>query len=167
MTTREMWRLALVGCALGFTLGVLNLVTFWLDPLDDSVPGMLIVYVPMFVSWGVAGFIAARRTGQLGDAVKAGTVFACSTFAVFWIVNIVRVNLFLDLLREWPGWQQTMVARYRESGFDSFRVYANYEYLKDAPLKIAVPTAIGAVLGAIGGLGGVNVPSKLSAQARS
>jgi hypothetical protein len=56
------------------------------------------------------------------------------------------------VLRDWPGWQQTVVARYRESGFESFRAFTNYEYLKDAPLKMAVPTAIGATLASIGGL---------------
>src|SRR5688572_24952287 len=155
MTVREAKPFALAGCALGLALGSWNLIAFWLNPLDDSVAGMLIVYAPMFVSWCVAGFVAARRTGRLTDALKAGTVFAFSTFAIFWIANIVRVNLFLDVLRDWPGWQQTVVARYRESGFESFRAFTNYEYLKDAPLKMAVPTAIGAVLASIGGLVGM------------
>jgi ABC-type dipeptide/oligopeptide/nickel transport system permease component len=155
MTVREAKPFALVGCALGFALGSWNLIAFWLNPLDDSVTGMLIVYMPMFVSWCVAGFVAVRRTGRLADAVKAGIVFAFSTFAVFWIANIVRVNLFLDVLRNWPGWQHTVVARYRESGFESFRAFTNYEYLKDAPLKMAVPTAIGAMVASIGGLAGM------------
>ena len=47
-----------------------------------------------------------------------------------------------------------MVARYRESGLESFRAFTNYEYLQDAPLKIAVPTAIGSLLALIGGLVG-------------
>jgi hypothetical protein len=34
---------------------------------------------------------------------------------------------------------RTAALPYRESGFESFRVFTNYEYLKDAPLKIAVP----------------------------
>ena len=152
MTGHDARRFALMGCALGAALGAWNLIAFWLNPLDDSVAGMLVLYAPMFISWGLAGFVAGRRSRRLSDAVKAGTVFAFSTFAVFWIANIVRVNLFLDVLREWPGWQQTVVARYRESGFESFRTFANYEYLKDAPLKLAVPTAIGAVLASIGGV---------------
>ena len=157
MTVRATKPLALVGCVLGLALGFWNLIAFWLNPLDDSVAGMLIVYGPMFTSWGAAGFVAGRRTGRLTDALEAGAVFAFSTFAVLWLVNILRINLFLDTLREWPGWQQTVVARYRESGFESFRVFTNYEYLKDAPLKIAVPTVIGAVLASVGGLAGVSV----------
>ena len=155
MTVRETKPFALFGCVLGLALGSWNLIAFWLNPLDDSVAGMIIVYAPMFVSWGVAGFVTSRRTGRLTDGVVAGTVFAFSTFAVFWIANIVRVNVFLDVLREWPGWQQTVVARYRESGFTSFRGFTNYEYLKDAPLKLAVPTGVGAVLALIGALVGM------------
>ena len=155
MTVRDARRFALLGCALGLALGGWNLIAFWLNPLDDSVADMLVVYAPMCISWGVAGFVAARRHGRLIDGVQAGTVFAFATFATFWIANIVRVNLFLDVLREWPGWQQTVVARYRESGFESFRTFTNYEYVKDAPLKIAVPTAIGAILASIGGLAGL------------
>jgi hypothetical protein len=157
MTTREAQRFALVGCATGLVLGSWNLIAFWLNPLDDSVAGMFIVYGPMFIVWTVAGFLAARRSGRLTDAAKAGTVVAFATFAVFWTANIVRVNLFLDVLREWPGWQQTVVARYRESGFESFRFFTNYEYLADAPLKLAVPTAIGALLASIGGLVGMSI----------
>jgi hypothetical protein len=155
MTEREAKRFALVGCAMGLVLGSWNLIAFWLNPLDDGVAGMLIVYGPMFISWSVAGFMAARRTGRLTEAAKAGTVLAFATFAIFWVANIVRVNLFLDMLREWPGWQQAVVARYRESGFESFRAFTNYQYLVDAPLKIAVPTVIGALLASIGGLAGM------------
>jgi hypothetical protein len=83
-------------------------------------------------------------------------------------MNIIRVNLFIDTLREWPGWQQTVGARYRESGFESFQVFTNYEYLKDAPLKMAVPTAIGAVLASIGGLAGrLSHRTKLTSQVPS
>ena len=144
---------ALMGCALGFALGSWNIVSFWLDPLDDSLTGMFIVYAPMFISWAAVPYMVARRTGRLADAIKAGTVLAASTFVMFWVMNIIRVNIFLDVLREWPGWQM-VVARYRESGFESFRAFTNYDYLKDAPLKIAVPTVIGALLGTLGGLTG-------------
>lgn len=141
-----------MGGALGVAVGTWNFLAFWMDPLDDSVAAMLLIYVPMFICWAVAGFIAARRTGRLTDAITAGAVCAFSTFVVFWVANIIRVNAFLDTLHEWPGWQQTVVARYRTSGFESFRVFTNYDYLKDAPLKIATATVIGATLGASGGM---------------
>jgi hypothetical protein len=144
-------RSAAAGAALGLVLGLWNLVSFWLDPMDDSVGGMLIVYTPMFVAWGLTGFMAARRGAGLGGAAMAGAVIGFATFAVFWAVNIVRVNLFLDWLRDWPGWQ-TVVARFNVSGFESFRAFTNYEYLMDAPLKLSVPTALAATLALLGGL---------------
>jgi hypothetical protein len=147
----DLARYALVGAALGLVLGTWNLVSFWLNPLDDSVGGMLVVYGPMFVAWLLVGVVAARSGAGLGGAVKAGAVTGFATFAVFWLANVIRVNLFLDLLRDWPGWE-TVVARYRVSGFESFRAFTNYEYLLDAPLKLSVPTVLGATLALIGGL---------------
>jgi len=40
----ESQAVALVGCATGLVLGSWNLIAFWLNPPDDSVAGMLIVY---------------------------------------------------------------------------------------------------------------------------
>jgi hypothetical protein len=142
---------SLIGAALGLVMGTWNFVSFWMDPLNDSLVGMLVTYVPMFICWAVVGFVAARRTGRLADAAKAGAACAFSTFVVFWIANIIRVNVFLDVLREWPDWQ-TVRARYYDSGIESFRWFVNYDYLKDAPLKLATPTAIGATLAVIAGM---------------
>jgi hypothetical protein len=148
----DLTRYALVGTALGLVLGAWNLVTFWMDPLDDSVTGMLELYVPMFIGWIVAGFVAARRTGRILDAARAGAIFAFAAFLTLWVANIIRVNLFLDVLREWPGWQTTVVARYRASGMESFRAFVVYDYLADAPLKIGTATAIGTGLALLGGV---------------
>lgn len=143
-------RFSLIGATLGFVMGAWSFVSFWMDPLNDSLVSMLATYVPMFICWAVVGFAAERRTGRLADAAKAGAACAFSTFVVFWIANLIRVNVFLDVLREWPGWQ-TVLARYHDSGMESFRGFVNCDYLKDAPLKVATGTAIGAMLGAIGG----------------
>jgi hypothetical protein len=45
-----------------------------------------------------------------------------------------------------------MVLRYRESGFDSLRVFVNLDYLKGAPFKLGVSCVIGAIMGSIGGM---------------
>ena len=143
------------GLALGFACGAWNFLSFWLDPLDDSIAGMLLIYLPMFTIWAVAGFVAARRRGRLVDAVGAGAVIAFATFLVFWILNFVRVHVFLDTLYTSPDWQTTVVARYHVSGFETFRGYVIYEYLMDAPLKLAAPTVIGVVLASVGGVAGL------------
>jgi len=59
--------------------------------------------------------------------------------------------LSLDPIVRRPDWQN-MVARYPESGFESFRAYVNYIYLTGAPFKILVASMIGALSGFVGGV---------------
>lgn len=140
------------GVILGTVFGVWNIVVTRLDPLADDTPGALLwFYGPMFTAWGVAGFGAARRNGRLIDAAKAGATIAFVTFVVFWIANLVRVNLFLETVRYRDDWQG-LVVRYQASGFESFRAFANYDYLIGAPLTLIVPSVVGATTGLIGGL---------------
>jgi hypothetical protein len=73
------------------------------------------------------------------------------TFAVFYLANLVRVNLFLEALRGRDDWQN-MVGRFGSSGFRTLPAFVNYDYLKGAPFKIAVATFIGAALALFGGL---------------
>ena len=104
----------------------------------------------MFAIWGLAGYVAARRTGRIVEGVKVAAIVAFVTFVVFDVAAIVRVNLFLDALTQRSDWQNLLV-RFQASGFTSLRVYANYEYLTGSPFKILVATLIGSVTGLIGG----------------
>ena len=141
-----------LGLALGAIFGLWNIVATGLNPLaDDGPAALLMFYGPMFAAWGIAGFLAARRSGRFVDAVRTGTTVAFVTFTVFWLLNLLRVNLFLDVVRGRDDWQN-LLARYGASGFENFRVYVNYEYLTGAPLTMLVPSMIGAVVGSIGGL---------------
>jgi hypothetical protein len=140
------------GLALGAIFGLWNVVATALDPLAEDAPALLLMfYGPMFAAWGIAGFLAARGSGRFVDAVKKGATVAFVSFTVFWLLNLFRVNLFLDVVRARGDWQNLLV-RYRASGFAHFRVYVNYEYLTGAPLEILLPSMIGAVVGSIGGL---------------
>ena len=56
---------------LGFALGSWNFISFSLNPLDDTVAGMLILYVPMFASWGVAGFLDARLNWRASGPARS------------------------------------------------------------------------------------------------
>jgi hypothetical protein len=52
----------------------------------------------------------------------------------------------------------------RAGDVDSLRLFVNLDYLKGAPLKIGVASAIGAVMGAIGGgLGRLTLRRKVAA----
>jgi hypothetical protein len=142
----------LLGLLLGATFGLWNLIVTWRSPLLEDTPRtLLLFYGPMFTVWGLAGFVAFRRTGRLLEAVKVAATVALVTFVVFDLAVILRVNLFLDEIRRRSDWQN-LVARFQASGFDSFRMYANYVYLSGAPFKILVALTIGAATGLLGGL---------------
>ena len=134
--------------------GLWNLIATRLDPFaEDTIPALLLFYGPMFTSWGFAGFLAARRSARLLDAVTVGGTVACITFVVFVAARLITANLSLDLTSQRLDWQSLMV-RFKASGFESLRVYANYEYVAGAPFKIFVASIIGAGMGLVGGLFG-------------
>jgi hypothetical protein len=156
-----MRRFIILGLVLGVVFGLWDLIVTLLDPLaDDDQSALLLFYGPMFVIWGIAGFVAARRTGRIVDGVKVAAIVAFVTFVVFDVAAVLRVNLFLDALTHRADWQNLLV-RFRASGFTSLRLYANYEYLTGSPFKILVATIIGSVTGLIGGFFGWFVRRKL------
>lgn len=141
-----------LGVVVGIAFGIWNLIATYLDPLADDTPlALLIFYGPMFTAWGYAGFGAKQRSSRIVEAIVAGATVAFVTFVIFWIANLVRVNLFLETIRNRADWQN-LVLRFQQSGFDSFRAFVNYEYLTGAPMKIFVPCVIGAIVGLIGGM---------------
>ena len=149
-----MKRILALGLLLGAGFGLWNYIATQVDPLaEDTIPALLAFYGPMFATWGLAGFRASRRTRRLRDGVTVGAAVALVTFVVFTFSVIVRVNLFLDTMTRRPDWQNLM-ERFQASGFESLRVYVNYEYLTGAPFKLLVASMIGASSGMIGGLFG-------------
>lgn len=154
----------LLGFVLGLVFGVVDLLFTWVAPLsDDSIPALLTFYGPMFFSWAFVSFRSARRSGRLWRGVTAGFVVAFGTFCVFYVLNLLRVNLFLADLTGRTDWQN-MMQRFRGSGFDSLRVFVNIDYLKGAPFKIGVASVIGAVMGLVGGTIGRLNSARLSAR---
>jgi hypothetical protein len=147
-----MRRFVILGLVLGAGFGLWDLIVTFLNPLAEDDPrALLLFYGPMFAIWGLAGFVAARRTGRILDAVKVAAIVAFVTFVIFDLAAIVRVNLFLDALIHRSDWQNLLV-RFQASGFTNLRMYANYEYITGSPFKILVATLIGSVTGLIGGL---------------
>jgi hypothetical protein len=140
-----------LGLIVGVIFGSVNLAFTWRDPLEDDSPGALLrFYGPMFCVWALASFRAARRGGRLLSGVMTGTIVAFATFCVFDALILLRVNLFLNDLTGRADWQNLMT-RFNASGSDSLRLFVNIDYIKGAPLKIGVASAIGAVMGVIGG----------------
>jgi hypothetical protein len=141
----------LLGLAVGLIFGSVNLWMTWLDPLAEDTPGVLLeFYGPMFFVWALASFLAARRTGRLLSGVVTGLIVAFTTFLTFDFLILVRVNLLLHQLTGRADWQN-MIRRFQASDIESLRLFINIDYFADAPLKLAVSCAIGAVMGTVGG----------------
>ena len=141
----------LSGLALGFLFGFVNLVLTWLNPLDDDTPATLLrFYGPMFLLWALVAFRSARRSGRLRSGVMAGALVAFATFCVLNGLVLLRVNLFLTDLTRRADWRDMMM-RFQTSGFDSLRLFVNVDYIKGLPFKTCVASAIGGLMGVIGG----------------
>ena len=144
----------MLGAAVGVAFSAINLIVTVIDPLlDDSPMALLGFYGPMFLIWAVAGYLAYRRSGRLLRALTVGATVAFATFAIFTLGVILRVNMLLDVLSQRDDWRNLLL-RYQASGFESLRMYANYEYFTGAPFKILTASTIGAVMGLMGGLVG-------------
>jgi hypothetical protein len=141
-----------IGIALGAVFGAWALISTALDPLaDDSVQAVALFYGPMFTAWAAVGFRAYRRGDRLTSAISSGALVAFVTFVVFHVAQFVRINLFLDAIAARLDWT-SLVSSYEASGFESLRAYANYFYLKEAPLKIFAFSLFGALFGCVGGV---------------
>ena len=143
-----MTRPIVFGLVLGSLLGAWILASTIISPLDDDTPRSIgTMFGLVFLALAVPGFAARRRGGRFGDSFTAGAI----VFALFLLVGILRVNLFLDVIRQRPDWQN-LVADYARSDFQSLRGYANYVYAKQI---VGVPlfgVVAGAVSGSLGGL---------------
>ena len=141
----------LLGLIVGFVFGSVNLVFTWLYPLDDDSPGHLLrFYGLMFFVWALVSFRAARHSGRLLSGVTTGLIVAFATFCIYDILVLLRVNLFLNDLTGREDWQNMMM-RFHGSGFDSLRLFVNLDYIKGLPLKTSVASAIGGIMGLVGG----------------
>jgi hypothetical protein len=151
MLSKSSRKLLFHGLIAGLVFGSTDLMLTWLNPMEDDTPLVLLrFYGPMFLFWSVVAFNASRRTGQLRSGIVAGMIVAFGTFAVFIVLNFVRVNLFLDELTSRADWQ-SMMMRFRATGTDGLRLFVNLDYLRGTPLKIAAATGFGAAFGVLGG----------------
>ena len=145
-----MTRPVVYGLALGTLLGAWILVSTMAAPLaDDTAVGVGAMFSLVFLALTVPGFAARRRKGRFADALEAGAVAGAVTFALFLLFGILRVNLFLDTIRNRSDWQN-LVDDFARSDFQSLRAYANYVYAKGIVLFPLVGVVAGGIGGSIG-----------------
>ena len=148
------------GAVLGTLLGGWILVSTLVAPLAEDTPVIVAtMFGAVFLALGVPGFAARRRGGRFVDALEAGAIAGTVAFALFLLLGILRVNLFLDIIRDRSDWAN-LVADYARSDFQSLRGYANFVYAKQILVLPVVGVVAGAISGSLGGLlAGVVRPS--------
>jgi hypothetical protein len=138
------------GLIVGSIFGVIDLVISWLAPVKDDTAGALVqFYGPMFAVWAFASLRAAHQQRRFLSGVVTGAVVAFATFCAFVVLNLIRVNLFLDQLTDRADWQN-IVARFHASEGGSLRVFVTLDYVMAVPLKISAACVVGAAMGAVG-----------------
>ena len=147
-----MTRPVVFGLLLGSLVGAWILGSTIISPLADDNPlSIVIVFALVLLALAVPGFAVRRRGGRFGDSLTAGATAGAIVFALFLLVGILRVNLFLDVIRNRADWQN-LAADYARSDFDSLRGYANYVYAKQILAFPLLGVTAGAISGSLGGL---------------
>ena len=139
------------GLVLGTVLGVWILLNTAVAPLaEDTGFAVGAMFGIVFLALAVPGFAVRRRGGRFADALEAGAIAGAITFALFLLLGILRVNLFLDAIRR-SDWQN-LVTDYARSDFQTLRAYANYVYARQIVVFPVVGVVAGAISGSLGGL---------------
>ena len=140
------------GLVLGTLLGGWILVDTAIFPVAEDTPFAVgAMFGLVFLALAVPGFAARSRGGHFADALEAGATAGAITFALFLLLGILRVNLFLDTIRGRSDWQN-LLADYARSDFQSLRAYANYVYARQIVIFPVVGVVAGAISGSLGGL---------------
>lgn len=139
------------GLTIGVAAGALQLLDTAIEPLaDDSAGAMAVIVGTLMLLWVAASAAVGRSSGRLLDAVVAGFLVGAATMAVIHVSAIVRVNVFLDQLRDREDWAN-LLSRFHASSAQSLRAYANDEYLRQSPLLLLLGAVVGGFCGAVGG----------------
>ena len=140
------------GLVIGALLGTLQLVDTAVEPLaDDSAGAMIGILATMLALWTLASISAGLPSRRFTHALVAGVLAGVATMAVIDLTSILRVNIFLDEIRYRDDWIN-LVARFEASGSQSLREYANWEYVRGAPIVVGIGAIAGGISGAIAGV---------------
>jgi hypothetical protein len=149
-----------IGVTFGTLLGVANLIDTAVEPLaDDSGAVMLAFAAVLLGTWAAVAFLAGRRTQSFWQAVLAGMFVGAATLTLFALANFIRVNVFLETIQHREDWRNLM-ARFRESDYQSLRAFVNRDYLTSTLAAGLVGAAAGAVAGAVSGTVSALVPMR-------
>jgi hypothetical protein len=143
------------GVRFGLVCGALVAAYTWmstnLSPLAEDTPVAVGTFFgTILLMWAVGGYAAQRRSGRIVEATRVGAIGGVVTMFVLNLTTILRNNVFLDSVSQRSDWQG-LIWNFHQSGFHSFRAYANYVYVRGTPLILFIGFVAGATSGVIGG----------------
>jgi hypothetical protein len=139
------------GVAIGIVAGGWNLISTAIAPLDeDTAFATMLALGVLLVVWVLATSAAGQRSRGLRDTITGGVLMGVATVAIFHLAGIIRVNVFIEQIRDRDDWQN-LVARFHASNFHDLRAYATYEYVKMTPMLLAFGAIAGGISGAVSG----------------
>ena len=141
-----------LGLAIGGALSAIAVVTNVIFPSQQSddaySPLIPLVYLGIFVLFGLGGYRAARQEAWLRSGATAGALTAFVSIGMMMLTFILIDNLFLDVVSRQPdklwGFQH-------QQTYQTMRAYVNAGNLRALMVALPVVTLFGAVCGAVGG----------------
>ena len=128
---------------------VLVKVVFPSTRSDDEIGGyILAVYLCMFCYYGLAGFLAARKTLRVRDGVRTGAQTALIGMGLIIATFLVVDNIFLATVSQ----EVDKIHAFEKSHYTSMREYINWSHVQGAVFVLPVLGLIGAACGGVGGL---------------
>jgi hypothetical protein len=114
------------------------------DGIFLVVPSYLGIFAVLFLTGALAARHGASRTGQVAAGLIAGALIGALSVVTLAVVD----NVWLDIVSQ----KQTKIDGFASSGAASMRQYINHGLIGPAVFFTTVLGALGAVLGAVGGL---------------
>ena len=140
---------------LSFGVGLLPALAFTLHDLVFQLPdnqheaslGFFASIVALLLVWGIGGYLAARGTGTIFSAVRAGAMAAATSVFILWLTFFTLNRLFPDRM----SYEPDRIRAFKASGYSTMREYLNHEVsLGPFPLLMGVAALAGVAGGVMG-----------------
>jgi hypothetical protein len=124
---------------------------------DDELGGWIpAIYLCTFCYYGMAGFLAARKTLRVGDGVRTRVGDGARTGALTALIGIgliIATFLILDnIFLETVSQQVDKIRGFQMHHYASMREYINWSHLEGVVFALPIMGLIGGVFGGLGGL---------------
>ena len=128
---------------------VLTQVIFPSNRSDDEAGGIILaVYLCTFFYYGLAGFLATRKTFHIRDGVRTGALTALIGIGIIMATFLLVDNIFLATVSQ----QVDKIRGFQMHHYTSMRAYINWSHLQATVFVLPIMGLIGAACGGVGAI---------------